>query len=189
MGSGLSRCRTMWLPMTFGNLTSARTAGTRAAHSTARVGFRNASRFMMHLSTRYCGLDRDTIPLSLADCINLLAGFAGRRYSGGRDSRIAKKGRRGSMATLERAIELAAHHHTGQHDKGGLPYILHPLRLMMACQSLNAKMVAVLHDTLEDTDLTEADLRREGFIEAVIAGVVAMTRRYDESYTDFVSRC
>jgi (p)ppGpp synthase/HD superfamily hydrolase len=93
------------------------------------------------------------------------------------------------MATLERAIGLAAQHHTGQQDKAGQPYILHPLRLMMACQSLNAKMVAVLHDTLEDTSLTEADLRREGFSEEVIAAVLAITRRDEESYTDFVVRC
>lgn len=36
------------------------------------------------------------------------------------------------MATLERAIELAARAHAGQVDKAGAPYILHPLRLMLA---------------------------------------------------------
>jgi (p)ppGpp synthase/HD superfamily hydrolase len=93
-----------------------------------------------------------------------------------------------SMATLERAIELAAHHHTGQVDKEGKPYILHPLRVMMACTSVNAKIVAVLHDTLEDTKLTEADLRREGFSAEVIEAVLAVTHRSDESYADYVIR-
>jgi (p)ppGpp synthase/HD superfamily hydrolase len=92
------------------------------------------------------------------------------------------------MATLERAIELAARHHAGQRDKAGLPYILHPIRLMMACGSVDAKIVAVLHDTLEDTKLSEADLRQEGFSEEVIAAVVAVTHRNDESYADYVIR-
>ncbi len=92
------------------------------------------------------------------------------------------------MSTLERAIELAAHHHAGQCDKSGQPYILHPLRVMMACGSTNAKIVAVLHDTLEDTALTEADLRREGFSAEIIAGVLGVTHREDESYADYVIR-
>ncbi len=92
------------------------------------------------------------------------------------------------MATLERAIELAARAHAGQSDKQGGPYILHPLRVMMACVSVNAKMVGVLHDTIEDTDLTEADLRHEGFAEEIIQAVLAVTRRKNETYTDFVIR-
>ena len=93
------------------------------------------------------------------------------------------------MATLERAIELAAHHHAGQRDKNGQPYILHPIRLMLACQSESARIVAVLHDTLEDTALTEADLRRERFSDAIVEAVLAVTRKRGESYTDFVIRC
>lgn len=92
------------------------------------------------------------------------------------------------MATLEKAIEIAARAHAGQHDKQGMPYILHPLRLMMNVEGLEAKMVAVLHDVLEDTAVTEADLRREGFSETVLAGVLAVTRRADENYTEFVIR-
>jgi (p)ppGpp synthase/HD superfamily hydrolase len=93
------------------------------------------------------------------------------------------------MATLEKAIELAARAHTGQTDKQGLPYILHPLRVLMGVQSDEARIIAVLHDTLEDTKLTEDDLRREGFSDAVIAGVLAVTHRHDESYADYVVRC
>jgi (p)ppGpp synthase/HD superfamily hydrolase len=93
------------------------------------------------------------------------------------------------MATLEKAIELAARAHAGQKDKEGLPYILHPLRVMMRVEGEEAQMVAVLHDTLEDTSLTEDDLRREGFSEVVIAGVVAVTHRREESYADYVVRC
>jgi (p)ppGpp synthase/HD superfamily hydrolase len=92
------------------------------------------------------------------------------------------------MATLERAIEIAARAHAGQLDKQGMPYILHPIRVMMAVQSVDAKMIAVLHDVLEDTLVTEADLRRDGFSELVVSGVLAVTRRKGESYTDFVIR-
>ena len=92
------------------------------------------------------------------------------------------------MATLERAIELAVTHHRGQRDKAGHPYILHPLRVMLACQGEEAQMVAVLHDLLEDTPLTPEDLRREGFSEFVIEGVESVTRQPEEVYEDFVLR-
>jgi (p)ppGpp synthase/HD superfamily hydrolase len=93
-----------------------------------------------------------------------------------------------TMATLEKAIELAAKAHAGQLDKEKLPYILHPLRVMMAVEPGEAQIVAVLHDTLEDTSLTEDDLRREGFGESVIAAVKAVTHEKSESYADYVIR-
>lgn len=93
------------------------------------------------------------------------------------------------MATLEKAIELAARVHAGQTDKQGLPYLLHPLRVMMRVEGAEAQIIAVLHDTLEDTALTEEDLRREGFSDTVVAGVLAVTHRRDESYADYVVRC
>jgi hypothetical protein len=52
-----------------------------------------------------------------------------------------------------------------------------------------AKIVAVLHDAIEDTSVTEDDLRREGFGESVIAAVLCVTHRKDESYADYVVRC
>jgi (p)ppGpp synthase/HD superfamily hydrolase len=93
------------------------------------------------------------------------------------------------MATLEKAIEMAARAHAGQKDKENLPYILHPLRVMMRVEGEEAQIVAVLHDTVEDTGLTEDDLRQAGFSESVVAGVLACTHRPGESYTDYVIRC
>ena len=52
---------------------------------------------------------------------------------------------------LEKALILAAKALTGQVDKGGAPYILHPIRVMLACEGEKEKIVALLHDTLEDT--------------------------------------
>lgn len=92
------------------------------------------------------------------------------------------------MATLEKAIALAAQAHEGQLDKSGMPYILHPIRVMQSVKSNEAKMIAVLHDVLEDTPVTEEQLRGEGFSDLVIAGVVSVTRQDGESYTDFVIR-
>jgi hypothetical protein len=93
------------------------------------------------------------------------------------------------MATLEKAIALAAQAHAGQRDKQGLPYILHPLRVMMRVEGDTARIVAVLHDTIEDTDLTEADLRREGFSDEVITAVGLVTHDKQEPYADYVVRC
>src|SRR5437899_1974881 len=83
----------------------------------------------------------------------------------------------GSLSTLERAIALAARKHEGQLDKAGAPYILHPLRVMLRVESLEQKMVAVLHDVVEDTGTTLLDLAREGFSPSVVRAVEALTRR------------
>ncbi len=92
------------------------------------------------------------------------------------------------MSTLERAIAIAAEAHAGAVDKAGAPYILHPLRVMLAMTSPESRMAAVLHDVVEDTDWTLDALRAEGFSEAVVAGVCGVTKRPGESYMDFVRR-
>jgi (p)ppGpp synthase/HD superfamily hydrolase len=93
------------------------------------------------------------------------------------------------MATIEKALEIAARAHAGQVDKEGLPYILHPLRVMAAVEGLETKIVAVLHDVIEDTPVTADDLRREGFAEPIVASVLLVTHRKDEPYADYVIRC
>lgn len=85
------------------------------------------------------------------------------------------------MSTIERAIEIAARAHAGQTDKGGAPYIFHPLRLMLAVNGEHERMAAVLHDVVEDTPLSLEDLQREGFPEAVIDAVRALTKLPGES--------
>ncbi|MBP8277859.1 MAG: HD domain-containing protein [Propionivibrio sp.] len=64
------------------------------------------------------------------------------------------------MPSLEHAIALAASAHSGQVDKAGQPYILHPLRLMLAVTTPDERMAAVLHDVVEDTAITLAQCRR-----------------------------
>ena len=67
------------------------------------------------------------------------------------------------MASLERAIEIAVTAHRGQVDKSGLPYILHPLRMMHQMHSQTEQIAAVLHDTVEDSSLTLEDIENEVF--------------------------
>jgi len=93
------------------------------------------------------------------------------------------------MSTLERAIAIAAEGHAGQLDKAGAPYVLHPLRLMLAVKTLDERIVAVLHDVVEDCPGWTFDrLRSEGFSEDVITALQAVTKREGESYEAFVLR-
>ncbi|KLD62180.1 HD domain-containing protein [Dyella japonica] len=92
------------------------------------------------------------------------------------------------MATLERAIAIAAAAHACQVDKGGEPYILHPLRVMLRMQSTPERIVAVLHDVVEDSDVTLEILGAEGFSQEVLAAVDALTKRRGESRSDAAHR-
>jgi (p)ppGpp synthase/HD superfamily hydrolase len=96
------------------------------------------------------------------------------------------------MATLERAIEIAARAHAGQVDKAGAPYILHPLRVMLAVRSPEARMAAVLHDVVEDSKgaVTLEQLRAEGFAAVVVEAVEGLTKRPSEKndYEAFIRR-
>ena len=92
------------------------------------------------------------------------------------------------MSTLERAIAIATEAHAGQLDKAGQPYILHPIRVMLGVTTPEARIAAALHDVVEDSEWTIDDLRKEGFSEAILSGVDAVTRRKDETYEEFVIR-
>ncbi|MEZ4379524.1 MAG: HD domain-containing protein [Gemmatimonadales bacterium] len=92
------------------------------------------------------------------------------------------------LSTLETAIAIAAQAHAGQVDKGGAPYILHPLRVMLRVDGAERQMAAVLHDVVEDTAWTLDALRQAGFGEAVLTAIDHLTRREGEDYLDFVRR-
>ncbi|MBN7576128.1 MULTISPECIES: HD domain-containing protein [Clostridium] len=89
---------------------------------------------------------------------------------------------------LEKAIRIAAKAHEGQVDKGGKPYILHPLRLMLSRTSQEEMICAVLHDVIEDTDITIDYLKNEGFSEEILSALDALTRRHNETYDGFIER-
>jgi (p)ppGpp synthase/HD superfamily hydrolase len=92
------------------------------------------------------------------------------------------------MPTLERAIALAAQAHAGQQDKGGQPYILHPLRVMLRVSGDAERIAAVLHDVVEDTDVSLAQLAAEGFSKDVVDAVEALTKRHGETRLEAAHR-
>ena len=95
---------------------------------------------------------------------------------------------------LVRAIEIAVAAHRLHTDKGGNPYILHPLRVMMSLETTEEKIVGVLHDVVEDCDeWTFDDLVKEGFSPEVVEALRSVTKDdsekgSDEGYFRFVSR-
>ena len=90
---------------------------------------------------------------------------------------------------LERAIEIAVQGHKGTKDKGGSPYILHPLAVMLSFSTDDERIVAVLHDVVEDTDWTFEMLAAEGFSEAIIEALKSVTKDAgDKDYFALVQR-
>lgn len=89
---------------------------------------------------------------------------------------------------LEKAIQIAVNAHFGQKDKAGNPYIFHPLRVMNRCNTLEEKIVAILHDTIEDTNISPEILKEEGFPDYIIEAILAVTKQEEETYEDFVRR-
>ena len=85
------------------------------------------------------------------------------------------------MATLEQAIEIATRAHAGQVDKAGQPYVLHPLRVMLTVHTVHERMAAVLHDVVEDTAVTLANLQDAGFPPEVTTAVDVLTKRTGET--------
>jgi uncharacterized short protein YbdD (DUF466 family) len=93
------------------------------------------------------------------------------------------------MSTLERAIEIATEAHKGQYDKAGNDYIGHPLRVMDMGRTEEEKIVGVLHDVVEDTEWTFAQLAAEGFSQEVIDALQCVTKLSEnENYDDFIER-
>lgn len=86
------------------------------------------------------------------------------------------------------AIVIATQSHINQIDKAGQPYIDHPLRVMTAGQTLPEKIVGVLHDAVEDSDLTLAELAESGFPKEILAAIDAITKRDHESYDTYLER-
>lgn len=89
---------------------------------------------------------------------------------------------------LNKALEIARKAHAGQVDKGGDTYIFHPVRVALHCRTETEKIVALLHDVVEDTDVTLDDLRKEGFDTEVLDALQCLTRIEGEDYMDFIQR-
>jgi len=92
------------------------------------------------------------------------------------------------MAGLDKAIDIASSAHLGQTDRSGAPYILHPLRIMFNMTSEEARIAAVLHDVVEDTDWTLAQLAETGFNDTVVKIVDLLTHDDETEYFDYIKR-
>lgn len=89
---------------------------------------------------------------------------------------------------LSLAIKLAEDAHKEALDKGGSPYIGHPLRVMSRMNATDEKIVAVLHDAIEDSPLTLEDLSALGFSSSILEALDAITKRDGENYEVYLSR-
>lgn len=89
---------------------------------------------------------------------------------------------------LEKALRIATDAHINQVDKAGSPYIFHPIRVSNRCSTDDERIVALLHDTIEDTEVTPEYLLTEGFPRNIVDAILSVTRNDGESYEDFIKR-
>lgn len=75
------------------------------------------------------------------------------------------------------ALKIAIIAHDGQKDRGGHPYILHPITVSENCITAKAKIVALLHDVIEDSFMTIDDLKKEINDEDIIIAVDLLTKK------------
>ena len=90
--------------------------------------------------------------------------------------------------TLEQAIHIAVNAHLGQVDKADAPYIFHPLRVMQQVNSTEEKILAILHDVVEDTSLTFNDLIDKGIPKHMVITLRLLTREKDMPYEDYIRK-
>lgn len=86
----------------------------------------------------------------------------------------------------KKAIRICFNAHVNQVDKSGLPYIFHPFHLAEQMDDEDSVCVALLHDVVEDTNMTFEDLEREGFNENIINALKLLTHNKDVPYMDYV---
>lgn len=88
---------------------------------------------------------------------------------------------------LNKMLVLATNAHAGQYDKGGMPYILHPLKVMhyLKVQDEELQCIALGHDIVEDSGVTYRQLVEEGFTDRIIEGIKALTKVPGETYDEY----
>ena len=89
---------------------------------------------------------------------------------------------------LERVAEFSKKAHEGQFDKGGHPYYLHPQCVANMGTTEDEKIVALLHDVVEDTPITLEELKTQGFSDDVLAALKCLTKIKGEDYQTFIQR-
>lgn len=92
------------------------------------------------------------------------------------------------MTMLDTAIIIATKAHSGQIDKNQQPYILHPLAVASKLDLIDLKIVALLHDTLEDTFVTKEYLLEHKIPPELVELIDTLTHKKDETYKEYIQR-
>ncbi len=87
---------------------------------------------------------------------------------------------------FEKAIMIATKAHEGQKDKAGAPYLLHILRVMMSVERMDEKIVALLHDVVEDSEVSVEELAYERFPKKILKAVELLTKTEKKTYEDYI---
>ena len=85
-----------------------------------------------------------------------------------------------------KAMKICFEKHKDQVDKGGMPYIFHPLYVAESMEDEDSVIVALLHDVIEDTDMTIEELRAHGFSDVVIEAIKLLSRDMSMSYMNYI---
>lgn len=101
----------------------------------------------------------------------------------------AKKSMMNFDELREKAMQIAIKVHRGQLDKGGNDYINHPVRVERRCACQEDRLVALLHDTIEDGNIASEYLLLVGFSQEVVDAVLSVSRKRGEDYFEFIQRC
>ena len=88
----------------------------------------------------------------------------------------------------KKAMKYMFEHHKDQYDKSGIPYVFHPFTVAYSLENEDECVVALLHDIVEDTNVTFEDLENEGFSIDVINTLKLLTHKEDEDYFEYINR-
>ncbi len=89
---------------------------------------------------------------------------------------------------FEKAEELIKKLFDGKVDKGGYPYLDHLHEVSNRVEGDDAKLIGLLHDTLEDTEMTREELLKLGYSEHIVSSIEVLTRKEKEDYSDYIDR-
>ena len=86
----------------------------------------------------------------------------------------------------KKALQISFNAHKEQMDKSDMPYVYHPFHIAEQMDDEYSICVALLHDVVEDTDITLDDLKSKGFPDEVIKALALMTHKDNDDYFDYI---
>ena len=89
---------------------------------------------------------------------------------------------------IDIALAIAKKAHAGQVDKADIDYIQHPLYVASLVKTEQEKAVALLHDVIEDSDVTADDLLAVGLSNEVVTAVQILTKKKGQSYQEYLEK-